>query len=481
MEARSSRLIEALFDDPRLAPRRTSRKWLVPRLMRIAWRTLVPFRFLFALLFPAAARRGAQQAGESAVGPSWDLPSDPALAVDEVERLLASAVPSCFLRSGPCFLAGMAALQAARRLLGDAASRADFDEVLRGIPYNVTTEMNLALAGLARHAAADPASRALVDVPARELAARYARGELPAVLQTGLSAFLEEWGARGVAEIDPGLPRWREDPTQLLASVQAFMRAGPAGDPEVQFRRGAEEAEAMVQELVRRARQHGWLRARAVAFLLSRARRLAGLRESPKFYLVRIFDRSRLLLERVGDTLHRAGRLASPDGVFFLTLREARVALGGASVEAIESERRATRAQELQRKHLPRVLLSDGSEVVPAGEAEQEGVLQGTAASAGTVSGTARVVFDPSDAKLQPGDILVAPSTDPGWTPLFLSASALVMEMGGAMSHGAVVAREYGIPAVVGVSRATERIAGGAKIEVDGTHGVVRIDGIAGK
>src|SRR5256885_16016265 len=102
-------------------------------------------------------------------------------------------------------------------------------------------------------------------------------------------------------------------------------------------------------------------------------------------------------------------------------------------------------------------------------------VLRGTAASAGQVTASARVILDPVGATLKPGEILVAPSTDPGWTPLFLTAGGLVMEMGGAMSHGAVVAREYGIPAVVGVPRATERVRTGQRITVDGARGVVRI------
>jgi rifampicin phosphotransferase len=128
------------------------------------------------------------------------------------------------------------------------------------------------------------------------------------------------------------------------------------------------------------------------------------------------------------------------------------------------------------RRHVPRVLLSDGTEPeVGAGPPPTaDGALVGTAASAGTVTGPARVVLDPTGAHLVPGEVLVAPSTDPGWTPLFLTAGGLVMEMGGANSHGAVVAREYGIPAVVGVPDATGRISTGEQVEVDGTHGLVR-------
>src|SRR3989475_1063138 len=131
---------------------------------------------------------------------------------------------------------------------------------------------------------------------------------------------------------------------------------------------------------------------------------------------------------------------------------------------------------EMRRRHIPRVLLSDGtqpSDVSADAADESQGVLRGTPASPGTVTAKARVILDPTGAHLAPGEILVAPSTDPGWTPLFLTAGGLVMEMGGAISHGAVVAREYGIPAVVGVAGAIERISTGQQITVDGAAGKI--------
>jgi pyruvate,water dikinase len=136
---------------------------------------------------------------------------------------------------------------------------------------------------------------------------------------------------------------------------------------------------------------------------------------------------------------------------------------------------RAAYAREVARRHVPRVLLSDGTDAEVALVEPVEGDLRGSPASPGVVTGRARVIRSPHGAHLEPGEILVAPSTDPGWTPLFLTAGALVMEMGGMMSHGAVVAREYGIPAVVGVAGATERIVTGQSITVDGTAGVVSI------
>src|SRR5205814_7296439 len=128
----------------------------------------------------------------------------------------------------------------------------------------------------------------------------------------------------------------------------------------------------------------------------------------------------------------------------------------------------------------PRIMLSDGTEPEAVAQivagANTDGVLKGTPASAGIVTATARVILDPVGARLEPGEILVTPSTDPGWTPLFLTASGLIMEMGGAMAHGAIVAREYGIPAVVGVEGAITHISSGSRITVDGTAGTVVIE-----
>jgi pyruvate,water dikinase len=154
-----------------------------------------------------------------------------------------------------------------------------------------------------------------------------------------------------------------------------------------------------------------------------------------------------------------------------------RTAVAGADHRAVVAARREEYARELRRRHVPRVLLSDGTEPEAlAAPAPPDGALVGTPASAGTVTAPARVVLDPVGAHLEPGEVLVAPSTDPGWTPLFLTAGALVMEMGGANSHGAVVAREYGIPAVVGVAGATSHIGTGMRLTVDGAAGVVRVE-----
>jgi pyruvate,water dikinase len=336
--------------------------------------------------------------------------------------------------------------------------------------------MDLDLWALAERLRADAGSaRALTTQSPSELAEGHRAGTLPPVLQAGLGRFLAAWGDRGVGEIDLGLPRWSEDPTHILGVLANYLRLEDRSHaPDAQFAEAAALAERTIETLGQRA---GGLRGRLIAALLHRTRELAGLREWPKYYMIRISSRLRAALLRVGAELVAAGRLESADDVFFLSLPEVRAGLAGADLRDLVTAHRDAYSAELGRRQVPRLLLSDGTEPVPPADAAttEEGALRGTPASSGTVRGRARVILDPVGAHLLPGEILVAPSTDPGWTPLFLTAAGLVMEMGGAMSHGSVVAREYGIPAVVGVDSASVRIKTGQTIEVDGRVGIVRI------
>lgn len=297
--------------------------------------------------------------------------------------------------------------------------------------------------------------------------------------QDGLASFLERYGHRAVAEIDLGLPRWSDDPAHIIGVIANYLRlaAGPGTRPAPDrlFAQGAAEAEAMIETLRSRC---GSVRGKLVRALLRRTRALAGLREMPKYQMVWVIAACRAQLAAVGDELAAQGKIDAPQDVFFLDLAQARAALGGRVMHNAVAERRRAYDDEMRRRHIPRVMLSDGTEPEASMRpATVTGVgLTGTPASAGTATGTARVILDPVGARLEPGEILVAPSTDPGWTPLFLTAGGLVMEMGGANSHGAVVAREYGIPAVVGVADATARITTGDRIVVDGTAGAVTFE-----
>jgi phosphohistidine swiveling domain-containing protein len=219
---------------------------------------------------------------------------------------------------------------------------------------------------------------------------------------------------------------------------------------------------------------------------LARTRRFAGLRELPKYNLVLGLSAAREQLLLIGNELASAQRIEHAEDVFFLDLDDVEVALAGEDLREVMAERRAAMSRNSGAGTFPGVLLSDGTEPeATAGAAAalhsvrqkvHPGTLSGSPASAGLVSAPARVIMDPVGAHLEPGEILVAPSTDPGWTPLFLTAGGLVMEMGGPNSHGAVVAREYGIPAVVGVPDATSRISTGQHITVDGAAGTVSME-----
>ncbi|MEU7906490.1 PEP/pyruvate-binding domain-containing protein [Actinoplanes sp. NPDC049118] len=369
-------------------------------------------------------------------------------------------------------VAGMISAALPGQLLRGVATPDEIHTVLGGMPHNVTIEMDLALWRLAGRAG--EYRELLLGTPPDELAARYRAGTLP---DLGLAGFLEAYGHRGIAEVDLGVPRWDEDPAPVFAMIANCLRVtDPEQAPDRRFERAAEAAEAALGDLVVRARRRRPVRGRIAGFLLHRARSLAGLREAGKFaglYPLREMRRQLLL---VGAELAAAGRLERADDIMFVTLDEADSAVdAGADLREIVAGRRAVHRRELRRRAVPVALLSDGTDVetvLPA-TSEPDGALRGVGASSGRVTGPARVVHDPATARIEPGDILVAATTDPGWTPLFLTAGALVTETGAVMAHGPTVAREYGIPAVICVPGATEKITTGQLVTVDGAAGTV--------
>jgi pyruvate,water dikinase len=480
-EARSVELFQQVVTDPRLSLNSRS---LRP-VLRLAFHLLIKKGFflyvLQALLRPSAAYARVKRI-ETRLRAAGAVPADADAAayLAAYEGLLRAKTIGLVLSVVPTLPVGFGAYGLARRLLQGLATADELQMVIQGLPSNPTTEMDLALWALARQVRGDPAAtRCLLDRTPQLLARDYHAGDLPPVLQIGLADFLRSYGHRGVAEIDLGLPRWSEDPSHLLGTLANYLRLDEAAlTPEVQFQRSAREAEALVAELTRRAAQKSrWLGLR-VSFCLKRARALIGWRELPKFYMVLVLAHARRLLWTVGDALMRAGRVETAEDIFFLTLPQAWAALAGADMHEVIRERRNEYLREVKRRHIPRVLLSDGSEPVAQTSSLEATAaqLRGTPASPGQVRARARVILDPTGAHLEPGEILVAPSTDPGWTPLFLTAGGLVMEMGGAISHGAVVAREYGIPAVVGVPAATERIASGQRVLLNGSEGTITLE-----
>jgi pyruvate,water dikinase len=479
MESRSAVVLRQLYDDPRLGVRRSSWWPFIRRVLALAVRFRIPLHIAQGLLWPAAERRRVDLVGQR-LRRQLTVPAGASAAqrLDRAQHLLSTAIVPIMPTVVPAAGAGFLALALASKLARDDVEAGELGEVLRGLPHNVTTEMDLELWALARMIRADaPAAAAVREVAPAALASRYASRDLPPVLQQGLAEFLSRHGHHAVAEIDVGMPRWSDDPTYVLGVLANYLRLeDPDHAPDVQFSRGSRAAEATMTSVVARVRRRSRLRAAVVRFALSRVRGLAGLRETHKDYLVLVLAHIRELLAPVGAELAESGTLAEPEDVFFLDLVETRAALAGADLRAVVAQRREEYERELRRRQVPRIMLSDGTQpelLAAAGQQLAPGQLTGTPASAGTVTATARVVLDPVGAHLEPGEILVAPSTDPGWTPLFHTAGGLVMEMGGANSHGAVVAREYGIPAVVGVPDATLRIITGQQITIHGATGQI--------
>ena len=365
MEGRSATVLRDLFADPRLSVVHSSWWPVVRRLGWVAARFGIPLQVAQALARPAAARRRLDRLGRRLRQPPMPPTSTTAQErLDLVVRLLGDAVVRVVPRVMPPAAAGFAMLGLAGRLLGADARPGDLATVLRGLPHNVTTEMDLELWIW------PPRSWPTTTLPRWSGSSRrpssqsdYGTGTLPPVLQDRLRAFLDRYGHRAVAEIDVGVPRWAEEPTHVLGVLANYLRLDdPGRAPDVVFARGAAEAEAMVRTLTDRARRRGPVRGRAVGFALDRARQLAGIRELPKFDIVLVLARARHELLAIGAELAAAGRLVQAPDVFFLDLGEVRAALMGRDLRDVVAGRRADHDREMGRRHVPRVLLSDGTE-----------------------------------------------------------------------------------------------------------------------
>jgi rifampicin phosphotransferase len=479
MEARASAVLKKLAELPEFSIIESRNHTMLRHIAGALVRNKVPMRAALGLVNPEWAYRGIA-ATERRLRKALTIPANATASqrLDFVQNRLGDL----FLlmpRTLGYVVGGGLMLAVSRRLLRGVAQPGELQEVLRGLPHNITTEMDLNLWELTEEIRSDEPSRTVfTELAVPDLLKSYRDRALPPVAQRGLQGFLRRYGHRAIAEIDLGMPRWSDDPSHILGVISNYLRLDTENlDPVSQFRAGKAKAESMIISLTTRLAERSRLRARLAGWTLGRVRGLLGLRESPKFLLIVALGVMREQLKEVGRELAAAARIDQVDDVFFLDLGDARRGLAGEDLRALVVERREGYQQELRRRHIPRLLLSDGTEpeAVAVEAARADGALAGSPASTGTVTARARVVLDPVGAHVEPGEILVAPSTDPGWTPLFLTAGGLVMEMGGSNSHGAVVAREYGIPAVVGVPEATHRIETGQLITVDGAAGLVTL------
>lgn len=342
-------------------------------------------------------------------------------------------------------------------------------ELVTGIDDLPSAEPALALHALSEKIARTASLEGIFRGDASDADALIALREDP--LYGELEHFLRRHGHRGVAEAELNRPCWREDPSQVIALIRNNLRPGAVTpvDARERQRRAHRNAMARLAEL-------GWWRRRWLKMLIRRARAGMMNRETMKDIVIRRLDRSRVTYRELNRRLLARGLTSTPDDLFFLTWPEVRALLTGSRTgtdvaPVIETRRRDYRwSRQVDVPKLqdgePRVL--DATDL-PSGEE-----LDGLGVSPGRVTGIARIVSDPrSGAYIEPGEILVAPVTDVAWTPLFAQAAGLVVEVGGLLSHGSIVAREYGLPAVVGVPGATKLIRTGDRITLDGTSGRV--------
>jgi phosphoenolpyruvate synthase/pyruvate phosphate dikinase len=355
------------------------------------------------------------------------------------------------------------------------------DTLTQSVPNNVTSEMGLALLDVADVIRPHPEVVAFLQhVEGDEdfLDGLEALAGGPEA-RNALRAFLDKYGMRCVGEIDITRPRWTERPTTLIPVILGNIKNFQSGAGERRFQQGLQEARTKERDVLERVRAlpDGAQKAGETKRNIDRVRTFIGYREYPKYGMIsRYFIYKQALLAEAGR-LVRAHVFREKEDIFYLTLHELGDVVRTQQVDDQLVRHRRDAFIAYRALTPPRVLTSDGEAIagtyrrvdVPAG------ALVGLPVSAGAVEGRARVILDMGEADLETDDILVTAHTDPSWTPVFVAIKGLVTEVGGLMTHGAVIAREYGLPAVVGVEHATRLIRDGQRIRVNGSGGYVEI------
>jgi pyruvate,water dikinase len=438
------------------------------------------------------------------------IETDPAIVIELIGRTQASLSTlkqDIRTKSGPALLDFILAdIQELKRLLFDPQSHQVFmtameatwwlndhlhdwlgetnaaDTLTLSVPHDVTSEMGLALLDVA------DVIRPHLEVVAflQEVADDGFLDDLPTLAggpeaRDAIETYLDAYGMRCVGEIDITRPRWSERPTTLLPVLLGNVKSFEAGAAERRFEQGRREAWEKEQDLLARVRAlpDGDHQADEVKRMIDRVRTFMGYREYPKYGMIsRYFVYKQALLGEA-RRLAQAQVLRDPEDIYYLTYEELHDVVRTNQADDDLIRRRKDEFRSAQALTPPRVLTSDGEAVAGAYQRDDlpTGALVGLAVSAGTVEGRARVILDMAEADVDAGDILVTVHTDPSWSPLFVAISGLVTEVGGLMTHGAVIAREYGLPAVVGVEHATELIRDGQRIRVNGTDGYVELIG----
>lgn len=354
------------------------------------------------------------------------------------------------------------------------------DVLTQSVPYNVTAEMGLALLEVS------DTVRKYPDVIEYFQNCRQESFffDLQKIKEGGsdvhevFSQYLDKYGMRCTGEIDLTRTRWNENPTALVPLILSNLNLAP-NTHHTKFEQGIRSAEQKEKEILTRlkALPNGKRKAKKTEKMIRILRNFTGFREYPKYFIINRFYVYKQALLQEGQKLVENGILQAKEDVYYLSFEELREAVRTKEVSKKLIEQRKEQYKKNEKLTPPRILTSDGEMIFGRYDSKNipDGALAGLAVSSGVVEGRARVVLKMEEADLEEGDILVTSFTDPSWTPLFVSIKGLVTEVGGLMTHGSVIAREYGLPAVVGVEGATQRIKDGQKIRINGTEGYVEL------
>lgn len=354
------------------------------------------------------------------------------------------------------------------------------DVLSQSVDNNITSEMGLELLDVADVARRYPAVIAYFHHAGEKTFFEDLAGlEGGEAVSKSIQAYLEKYGMRCSGEIDITRPRWSEEPTALIPMILNNIRNFESGAHMIKFEQGLKEAKEKEQELLSRLEQlpGGKGKAKKTKQMIRLVRNLTGYREYPKYaHIQRNYIYKQALLKEA-EKLVQKGNIRKKEDIYYLTFGELKEAVKINRLDYGIITRRKEEYEVYEKLTPPRLMTSEGEVII--GEYDTgnipKGALAGTPVSNGVIEGRARVVLRLEDANIEESDILVTQFTDPGWTPLFVSVKGLVTEVGGMMTHGAVIAREYGLPAVVGVDDATKLIRDGQRIRVNGSEGYVEI------
>ncbi len=354
------------------------------------------------------------------------------------------------------------------------------DTLSQSVPNNITSEMGLALLDVADVIRPYPdVTEYLQHVKDDNFLDEVVKFNGGQETRDAIDAYLNKYGMRCAGEIDITKTRWSEKPATLVPMILSNIKNFEPNAGKRKFEQGRQEALKKEQELLDRLKQlpDGEQKAEETKRMIDLIRNFAGYREYPKYRMISRYFVYKQALLKEAEQLAQANVIHEKEDIYYLSFEELREVVRTNKLEYQIIRTRKDEYKFYEKLTPPRVITSDGE--IIAGEYKRENLpaeaIVGLAVSSGVIEGRARVILNMEDADIEDGDILVTSFTDPSWTPLFVSIKGLVTEVGGLMTHGAVIAREYGLPAVVGVENATELIKDGQRIRVHGTEGYVEI------